>query len=236
MVVIAIIAILASLLLPALASSKEKGRRAACLNNLREMAVGSYLYASDNSGELADPVRDEGDYFTGQVGTLFGQYLTNQYGAQVLDCPNLYPIVTPRMLPTTMWIGYHSLGGIPNTPWTSTNTPGIQSWISPLTTADNPTLVLYADFNHWYTGGSGYAYIPHGGAGPIGSRDTVGLGTAASPLHSIIVDPSNNQSLISLGAKGGNVGLLDGSAQWKKIDQMQTYQVYSGSSAYLGNW
>src|ERR1700722_10121269 len=48
LVVIAIIAILAALLLPALARAKEKSKRIACLNNEKQMALGSQVYADDD--------------------------------------------------------------------------------------------------------------------------------------------------------------------------------------------
>jgi len=52
LVVIAIIAILAALLLPALSCAKARGQRVACLNNLRQLAIGMTLYAGDNSDRV----------------------------------------------------------------------------------------------------------------------------------------------------------------------------------------
>src|SRR5277367_3834619 len=52
LVVLAVIAILAGLLLPALVGAKEGGKSAACLNNLHQMGIALQLYVQENQNLL----------------------------------------------------------------------------------------------------------------------------------------------------------------------------------------
>jgi len=49
LVTIAIIGILAALLLTAVSSVKLKAQRIHCLNNVKQLTLGSFMYASENS-------------------------------------------------------------------------------------------------------------------------------------------------------------------------------------------
>lgn len=52
LVVIAVVAILASLLLPALSKAKSRAQTTRCLNNVRQLQLGWHLYAQDNDDVL----------------------------------------------------------------------------------------------------------------------------------------------------------------------------------------
>ena len=65
--------------------------------------------------------------------------------------------------------------------------------------------------NDW-SPGYGKTFVPHGRNGPILQTGDYSNARATGA------------SSAELGAVGGNVGLLDGSVSWKKIERMQTYR------------
>jgi len=67
LVVIAIIAILASLLLPSLASSKERAQETTCINNFRQIAIGTSLYQQDYQSRFPPAYVERRNPVTGEV-------------------------------------------------------------------------------------------------------------------------------------------------------------------------
>ena len=55
LVVIAIIAILAAMLLPVLASAKEKAQRTQCVNNNHQIGIATHMYVADNKDKMPFP-------------------------------------------------------------------------------------------------------------------------------------------------------------------------------------
>ena len=160
LVVVAIVAILASLLLPALARAKERGRRAVCLNNLSQLLKSCTMYAMDNDDKFfgarqgsvqiaLDPLEQKAASAAG----LFGSIWT---------CPNRpgFPVYEAS---NDQWlIGYQYFGGITN--W---NTPrGVLPSRSPVKlSSSNPFWVLAADATmkverKWGGGSEMFANMP----------------------------------------------------------------------------
>ena len=80
--VIAIIAILAGLLLPALSKAKEKAQRTGCLNNQKQMGIGSHLYADDDDKHAFTGVAN---FKEDDLNWLYPNYVSN---LKVFICPS----------------------------------------------------------------------------------------------------------------------------------------------------
>jgi len=73
LVVIAIIAILAAMLLPALASAREKARRAGCANSLGQMGKSFEMYTGDYGGYFPGLLTWDGGRYQGGTGAPYLQ-------------------------------------------------------------------------------------------------------------------------------------------------------------------
>jgi prepilin-type N-terminal cleavage/methylation domain-containing protein len=221
LVVVAIIAILAALLLPALASAKEKSKRIQCLSNLKQLALGANSYAVD----FQDYVMQARD-IPGSSPKTFVQVCINPpeigaaklagltvqtNGRSVWTCPNRpgFPLYEPSY--PQYDIGYQYFGGI-------------SSWLNPAGRFDSysPVKLTKAKAS-WCLAADSICKIDGTWGSPQGTgRDD--LIYSNTPQHH---GPSNRPI-------GGNEAFVDGSARWIKFQTMYYLTTWStdGSRIY----
>jgi prepilin-type processing-associated H-X9-DG protein/prepilin-type N-terminal cleavage/methylation domain-containing protein len=113
LVVIAIIAILASIFLPSLSRAKEKGRRILCSANQRQLALAATTYTLDFA-EVMNPLQDVRNDLNGNAVETTYRVVLWKYIGQVpslLDCPSEKVAVYSDGISTSD----ASLGGFPIT-------------------------------------------------------------------------------------------------------------------------
>ena len=86
LVVVAIIAILAALLLPALAKAQYSGKRTVCINNIKQQYLSQLMYSADNNGEFpkrANQISPDYHRWNGNpasiVNVMRGTYVPNRW-------------------------------------------------------------------------------------------------------------------------------------------------------------
>jgi len=221
LVVIAIIAILASMLLPALASAKENARRASCQSGLHQLGLAVQMYGNDNKDVVLTDIRDDGYVHTIWIGTNTFNAIKQYSGTNMSTCPSLAGTFQYYAAGVGWVIGYSYNGGA-NKPWVGEPAP---QWVSPKKFTDSPKLTLACDLNAWAApvGGSGWVIAPHCRGG------------AARQNGVPFVDVTTLTTSSNVGAQGGNVLLLDGSVHWKSLKLMSNYWAYQ-SGGYWNAW
>jgi prepilin-type N-terminal cleavage/methylation domain-containing protein len=220
LVVIAIIAILAALLLPVLASAKEKGKRAADKSNMRQSLIAIHLYGLDFQDKVPSARENQNQWHAIRVSSSTWTNLVQYSGnSGILDCPNFRwnPAVLNRYNSAYGFlIGYQYLG--------DAVVPGAQdyTWHSPVKLTESATNAILADANHW--GSDGLNAVPHAKAGSVYQNNSSYFYALAGSTPA------------GLGAQGGHVGYLDASVVWKNLRQMSPKNQASSYIYYWGNW
>ncbi len=208
LVVIAIIAILAAMLLPALARAKEKGKRAYCINNLRQLAVGVTMYANDYQDRILQARWSANSFVQNclnppeaSAAAMVGLTVSSNK-LSVWTCPNR-PALPVYESSYPQWvIGFQYFGGLTN-------------WYNPAGTfASHSPMKLSSARPYWTLAADAVGKINGKWGGQEPGREFV---YADMPPH------RGSGSL----PQGGNQLLVDGSARWYKFEKMSFFTTWN---------
>ena len=118
LLVIGIVALLITLLMPALKNARQQARTVQCLAHLRQLAAGFQSYVSHNKGRVAQRIHNF--WIDGTCGPLFIEdhlFPDRPYGAQagIMFCPEATQ--TPIRQPSSTLLGGYLFFGAMFRPW-----------------------------------------------------------------------------------------------------------------------
>jgi prepilin-type N-terminal cleavage/methylation domain-containing protein/prepilin-type processing-associated H-X9-DG protein len=253
LVVIAIIAILAAMLLPALASAKERAQKARCVSNLHQLGVATQMYVSDNrdflpagthgvsvsANALWDIPIPMADAFSGGASNLY---------RGILYCPDSVLLKSQNQ---DFWWFYTSSGG------GNHRVTGYQCMISrdqtfghfaTITSGTAVTLSnpkgFYVKITQPYTNTFGVAQTEMMSDVTISSGPQTGPTTLPGTQTFLGIVSSNPAELTATAGyqsnhmkknvpSGGNILFMDCHAEWRPFQNMQMWGQWSTSR---NNW
>jgi prepilin-type N-terminal cleavage/methylation domain-containing protein len=216
LVVIAIIGILAALLLPVLASAKERARRTQCMNNLRQFNLGLIMYGNDEHDQM--PLMTGGRWAWDLPFTVATSLMNHGVTRDIMYDPGF-----PEMNQDGLW----NYGGLAGSPYRvigyAMTFPGTASLVEsnqnrtispqPITVGD-VTFPAPSPSERVLVAG---AVISDRGQNDPTQRDSysyMGIVGGFKPL------PHRCAHLVKGKPAGDNVATLDGSARWRKFSEM----------------
>lgn len=209
LVCVAIIGILASMLLPVLTKARERARRVVCMNNQRQLILGTLQYCNDNKGWFPPGHKHLNNPGEGVTALNPGAYesIIEYCGGdeRVFNCPNLPQTHIREEGTDKEW---YSLSLVYMGSKVSVNSNFGTEYPSRLGESEN--VPVFGDRNTWSVQWAATA-APHGN----GFMEPF-LGYGARPEE--------------FGAEGGIYTLQDGSSRWIPINDLGEYEghMYGG--------
>lgn len=216
LVVIAVIGILAALLLPVLASAKEKARRTQCLNNLKQFNLGLIMYGNDNHDQMPEM---KGGLWAWDLPYSISDVLAQQSITRDV----MYDPGFPEMNQNGLW----NFGGRPGNPYRvigyAMTFPGTASvsqtnWNRTITPQpiqfDGGTLPAPSPSERAMVAG---AVISERGENDPAQRGTYKYADVVGGFAPL---PHRCAHLVKGMPAGDNVAMLDGSVKWRQFADM----------------